>query len=406
MSLPSQIGRLNPAGSGGRSRTYMISKRRRGKRRSLALMLLTIVGGGIAAYVWVIKPPASGPADAAVVTLDDPPAEQGDPAPLAFNYEEVEHAPRIEPADVELRMGAGIETGDKPADQPAQATTEDPTQPTPDIDLPVQEAARQAPVQNRAPSAIEQADRELANNNPIGARALLNAALLDRATNASQRTQIRTMMADINADLVFSARLYPGEPLTEAYKIKGGDALSTIASRQGLATDWRLIQRVNRISNPSAIRENQTIKLVRGPFHAIVYKSEYRMDIFAGPPEDRTRWLYIRSFPVGLGEDNGTPNGEFVIRPNSKLINPHWVNPRTGERFSADNPDNPIGEHWLGLEGVGNDAALVGYGIHGTTEPASIGQQRSMGCIRMRAEDVALAYELLAEGISRVTIYR
>src|SRR5690606_25444057 len=115
---------------------------------------------------------------------------------------------------------------------------------------------------------------------------------------------------------------------------------------------------------------------------------------------------YIRSFPVGLGEYDSTPVGAWVVRSNSKLINPAWANPRTGERFAADDPRNPIGEHWIGLDGIDDHTRLTdGYGIHGTVEPESIGRQASMGCIRMHADDVALVYELLLEGVSSVHIH-
>jgi lipoprotein-anchoring transpeptidase ErfK/SrfK len=40
---------------------------------------------------------------------------------------------------------------------------------------------------------------------------------------------------------------------------------------------------------------------------------------------------------------------------------------------------------------------MIGYGIHGTIEQDSIGRQASMGCIRMRPDDVALVYEMLSE---------
>jgi len=45
-----------------------------------------------------------------------------------------------------------------------------------------------------------------------------------------------------------------------------------------------------------------------------------------------------------------------------------------------------------------------GYGIHGTTDLDSIGQQRSMGCVRMQPMDVEMVYELLTEPNSTITI--
>ncbi|MCP3906084.1 MAG: L,D-transpeptidase [Planctomycetes bacterium] len=127
------------------------------------------------------------------------------------------------------------------------------------------------------------------------------------------------------------------------------------------------------------------------------------MDVYIGE-EDAS--VFVCSFKVGLGEFNSTPEVRFRVRPDSKLIDPAWQNPRTGERFASDDPKNPIGERWLGL--VPEDDRLaslhVGYGIHGTIEPESIGTQASMGCIRLGAEDVKLVWSMLMESVSSVEI--
>ena len=43
-------------------------------------------------------------------------------------------------------------------------------------------------------------------------------------------------------------------------------------------------------------------------------------------------------------------------------------------------------------------------GIHGTIDPNSIGKQESLGCIRMRNEDVAIVFEMLVDSKSTVTV--
>jgi lipoprotein-anchoring transpeptidase ErfK/SrfK len=117
--------------------------------------------------------------------------------------------------------------------------------------------------------------------------------------------------------------------------------------------------------------------------------------------------LYIRSFPVGLGTDDSTPLGKWVIRPRSKVVNPGWTNPRTNETFSRDDPRNPVGEFWMGLEGVTADTAdLSGYGIHGTIDQNSIGTQSSMGCIRLRDEDISQVFYMFWEGETTVQIVK
>ncbi len=251
---------------------------------------------------------------------------------------------------------------------------------------------------------VDTARRLVAENDRVGARALLSRVLRDPGLTASEAGLLRDEISEINEQIVFGRVVEPGDPITEEYSVQSGDSLSRIASRRELATHWRLIQRVNGLSDPRRISVNQKLKLVRGPFHAVVHKGDYRMDVWHGPPSDPSRWVYIRSFDVGLGEDDGTPLGSFVISPN-KLENPGWVNPRNArERYEPNDPKNPIGEFWLGMEGQGEYASVTGYGIHGTIDPDSIGRSASMGCIRLRDDDVALVYELLAERVSRVEV--
>ncbi|HYE03200.1 MAG TPA: L,D-transpeptidase family protein [Phycisphaerales bacterium] len=250
----------------------------------------------------------------------------------------------------------------------------------------------------------------------VEARTLLNRALLEAATTEQERHGLRTWLAQLNEGLVFSPAITAGDPIAQAYTIERGDSLARVTAKLGLGIDWRAVQRINRITDPGRIQVGQKIKVLRGPFHAVVSKSAFRLDLYAGEPVRPASaaaradgvgpgWVYICSFPVGLGEHNMTPVGTFVVKPKSKLLNPFWTNPRTGERFDASDPNNPIGEHWLGLDGADEQTRVFqGYGLHGTIQPESIGKEMSMGCVRMRADDIARVWELLEEGVSTVRI--
>ncbi|MBM4116054.1 MAG: LysM peptidoglycan-binding domain-containing protein [Phycisphaerae bacterium] len=186
------------------------------------------------------------------------------------------------------------------------------------------------------------------------------------------------------------------------YTIKSGDALSKIARKAGMAADWRMIMRLNGIKDPNRIRAGQILKIPTCTFHAVVSKAEYRIYLYAGEGADR---VLVATYPVGLGEYNSTPTGAFMLKPGSRLVNPEWRNPRTGEFFKANDPKNPIGERWIGLQGVdaGNSKAMS-YGIHGTIDPSSIGKQASMGCVRLKDADVEVIYEALTEPNSTIVI--
>ncbi|TVQ61050.1 MAG: LysM peptidoglycan-binding domain-containing protein [Phycisphaerales bacterium] len=239
----------------------------------------------------------------------------------------------------------------------------------------------------------------------IEARKLFNRALHDDRAHHADRDVIRARMGAINDELIFSPRIANNDPISVWYTVAPGDTLSRIAHRNNTKVDWRLIQRINNISNPSRITVGQRLKLVRGPFHAVVYKHAFRLDLYHGEPDEHGNRLFIRSMPVGLGETGSTPVGTFIVRPDSKLIDPAWRNPRTGEFFPSKAPDNPLGKHWVGLDPADDATArYTEYGLHGTIEPHSIGQEMSMGCVRLLADDIALIYEVMTERVSTVII--
>jgi hypothetical protein len=270
---------------------------------------------------------------------------------------------------------------------------------------------------NEVRDLVDAAQRAISQGRTVEGRTLLNKALFNDKLPSEERRALRSQIAALNDTLLFGAGVASGDPLCDTYAIAPGDSLATLVRKQSLPVDWRFIQRINGIKRPEALRVGQRVKVVRQPFHAVVHKNDFRLDLYAGDPvpnaagrklgpdgQDES-WTFIKSFKVGLGESNGTPEGSFVVRANSKLVNPRWVNPRTGQQFDANDPKNPIGEHWIGLEGVDdNTRKFQGYGIHGTIEPESIGRAMSMGCVRMNADDVALVYEVLLDRISTVRI--
>ena len=248
-------------------------------------------------------------------------------------------------------------------------------------------------------AAVETALKEglsLAATEPVKARALLSTALLSGSLSEPDAKHASDALAHIGTELFFTPVFNANDPTCFQYTIQSGDSLEKIVRRQKLGCDWRLVARLNNIKKPESIRAGQRIKLPKGPFSAVVTKRDYRIDLCVGAGSDR---VVIASLPVGLGATNGTPTGRFRVRPGSKLLNPEWVHPVTGQHFDADDPKNPIGEHWLGLEGMDEaNSKLAGYGIHGTIDIESIGNNRSLGCVRLLADDVAIVWESLADG--------
>jgi lipoprotein-anchoring transpeptidase ErfK/SrfK len=89
----------------------------------------------------------------------------------------------------------------------------------------------------------------------------------------------------------------------------------------------------------------------------------------------------VRIFPVATGQPAWpTPLGHFQIAVKQR--NPWWYPPTqdswaAGAKPVPPGPGNPLGTRWMGL-------SAPGVGIHGTSEPWSIGHSESHGCIRMQ----------------------
>lgn len=90
-----------------------------------------------------------------------------------------------------------------------------------------------------------------------------------------------------------------------------------------------------------------------------------------------------KKYPIAAGANSSyTPEGKFTIA--SKLKNPTWISPKTGQKIPGGTYKNPLGKRWLGLSINGGSS----YGIHGNCNPYSIGTNASLGCIRMFNSDV------------------
>lgn len=94
------------------------------------------------------------------------------------------------------------------------------------------------------------------------------------------------------------------------------------------------------------------------------------------------------SYPVATGKTaDFTPDGQFKIA--IKFKNPSWGGAGVSDPIAGGAPNNPLGTRWIGISYKGGRK----YGIHGNSNPRSIGTYASLGCVRMFNEDVEKLYE-------------
>ena len=249
------------------------------------------------------------------------------------------------------------------------------------------------PAERNVSALIESGKKALTSGDLLPARSYFSEAL-SLSSDPAERTALRAELTRIGNETVFSGRVIPDDPHVDRYVIQPGDSLGKIAKAYRVSDE--LLARINDIRNKNRIRAGQAIKVIKGPFRAVVYTDEYSMGVYLGD-------TFIKQFPVGLGEDQSTPRGAWEVA--TKLVNPTYYPPRGGQIVAADDPENPLGERWIGLHGISGEAVgQLRYGIHGTNEPDSIGKSVSLGCIRMYNEDVEVVYDCLVEKHSTVEV--
>ena len=155
--------------------------------------------------------------------------------------------------------------------------------------------------------------------------------------------------------------------------------------------------RVNGVRKASSLQAGVPIKVVSGPFHAVVDRSEFTMDLYIGT-------TYVKTYEVGLGQPGKeTPTGTWLVK--ERMVRPPYTDPVTKQHFEPDDPGYPIGSHYISIQGLDGEAlGKTGFAVHGTDKPEEIGMNTSSGCIRLRNNEIREVYVLLAENKSTVRV--
>jgi lipoprotein-anchoring transpeptidase ErfK/SrfK len=198
------------------------------------------------------------------------------------------------------------------------------------------------------------------------------SGLTEKAQGALENINIRIMTSSIPT------------PDSISYEVQEGDTLAKIAKK--FSTTQDLIMRSNNLNNAAVVPLGRKLKIHNEKMSIVVDKSMNILTLKSGN-------VIVKTYRVATGINNCTPVGSFKII--NKIVNPPWYT--AGTVIPPDSPKNILGSRWLGL-------SAQGYGIHGTTEPQSIGSQVTSGCVRMKNAEVEELYALVPQGSEVVIV--
>ena len=298
-------------------------------------------------------------------------------------------------------------TADKP-----QADQQPSPQPAPPIPISMSKNTQPtASLTETEATAAYQRGMELLNANElVQARSQLCRAYYSGRLSAARQDEVRSTLREL-ADITLigrSSTVFPGDPYVFHYEFQPGERLGRLERRLKLHVPWQIILRINSLERAEDIKAGRVYKMIRGPFHAVVHKSAFAMDIYL-QREDLER-VFIKRLRIGIGKNGSTPAGMWRVKLGGKEHRPTWYPPPN----SAHRGPVPYGEAgyafgakglWISLDGLDEHTRSLGhYGIHSTNDPTSIGRAESLGCIRLADDDIELVYSLLYEHWSTVEV--
>ncbi len=236
----------------------------------------------------------------------------------------------------------------------------------------------------------------------------LSAALLSDKLTPAEEVEARRILTDLGEKMILSQQVYDDDAYVQQYTVQGGDVLNRIERRLALRVPTQLTMKINGIADAGKIRPGQTLKLIKGPFHAVVTKSKFILDLYLY--SEGRQPVFVKQLRIGLGKNGSTPAGMWRVALGKKFNHAVWYPPPGSEELRSINwgqPGYPLGTegYWISLEGADERTSRhSGYGIHGTNEPQTIGKEASLGCIRLADPDIATVFMMLYEKHSTVEI--
>jgi lipoprotein-anchoring transpeptidase ErfK/SrfK len=203
------------------------------------------------------------------------------------------------------------------------------------------------------------------------------SVLSEHYGHASLPSEHREAMAPW-LDALAARVIYSKQHLLELpYEARAKETLFDIQDRFNVP--WQLLQNINHdvVSDPSVVVVGTQLKVVQGPFRAVVETSRGELVVYLNN-------LYAGRFSFTLGNEAPKP-GQFKV--SDKRTDRVYYG-TDGRTIPASDPTNPYGGYWLDL---GREVSIHGSPIQGAAT-------ETLGSISLSPQDAKDVYSILSVG--------
>ncbi len=174
---------------------------------------------------------------------------------------------------------------------------------------------------------------------------------------------------------VAGAVIYSQDPVVEPlYVVQPGETLAQIAEQ--CRVPWLLLAKINGLPDPEHLQPGQRLKVVRGPFGAVIHLDRFQMTLLLN---DR----FAGQFHIGIGSQPPPVEGTFQVVAKTQL---------SGQSLADTNRVVIQGDEQVHRIVLNNQMTI------GATLPQNIGRRvedQALGSIGLQPVDMDAAWDIL-----------
>ncbi len=204
----------------------------------------------------------------------------------------------------------------------------------------------------------------------------------DPSLSPNETSELNSLLGQLAGSVIYSTE----HRLEPPYMVQAGERLETIAKKYEVP--WQLLAKINGITSADQLQPGQQLKVMRGPFSALIDISQRKMTLML----DRR---YAGRFSLDINPSVTVEAGHWEV--NQKLLTPANVS------LPGASPTTPTEERSLMLSSTSGSTTQVAI-LRGATATNPLAEPAGR-VLRMNPNDAADVFDILSLG-SKVVIRR